>query len=252
MGRGRENRRIPVEIIQQKNEGTVFRPAGKLKVDAAFGQSLSFSGKFHPMRPITFCFLLLASFSSVWSQTSGKSFTHGEHSSGYYSTLTVGLLTTGNPVWSAWGNTQVIPFQVKLQSSHGIRLNQRISAGVGTGLVLMEQGWIMPLVAEVRGDLLKGEITPTFYAQAGGGVPLFMGRAIEDEWGTVQEEYKAKGGLLIDMGLGIKVRGAGRSSTLLTIGYHGLGFEEDYTLWGTRFQTSYFFQRLQLQAGWMF
>ncbi len=203
------------------------------------------------MRPIILCFLLLAGFSFAWGQP-GNPFTPGEHSSGYYSTLTVGLLTTGKPAWSAWGNNVGIPYQFKLQSSHGYRLTPKLSLGIGTGLVLIEQGWIMPLVAEFRGDLLKGEITPTFFAQAGGGIPLFMGRAFRVEWGNAQEEYQARGGLLVDVGLGIKVRGAGRSSTLLTIGYHGLGFEEEFTSWGTRFETSYFFQRLQLQAGWMF
>ena len=203
---------------------------------------------------IPFILLILVSCTLALGQESTKSFTPGERSTGYYSTLTAGLLVPNpNAQPSIDIGSSGLPIHIKVVNTHGYRFNRFASLGLGTGMMILDRGMVLPLLLDFRGDVLKGEITPTYYAQFGTSIPLYGRDEVVDWWGNpVYEEFKAKGGPLLDIGIGIKVRGAGRSSTMLTIGYQAQTISESYQAWGTRFQQTYSFQRLSLQAGWMF
>ncbi|MDX2250372.1 MAG: hypothetical protein SF052_26550 [Bacteroidia bacterium] len=137
---------------------------------------------------------------------------------------------------------------------NGYRFNRFVSAGAGFGINLMARGAYMPIFLDVRGDLLKQKMTPHYYANAGYSLPLFERDVVWGWWGQPLEgSYKAKGGLLLDGGAGIKIHTPSGFAWLLTGGYRVQQVEESYMTWGeVRITERYTFQRVSLQLGVMF
>lgn len=186
-------------------------------------------------------------------QEAAPSFVPGEYTKGYYSTVTLGLLLPGTRSSLGDFGNSFSTMHLKLVNTHGIRASRYLTMGVGTGIIFLDRGMALPLFTELRGDLCKGEITPTWYAQVGSSIPLYGKQEVTDWWGNVvQRDFKARGGLMYDIGIGIKVRGAGRSVSMITIGYQTQTITEKYRSWGTRYEETRQFQRLSIQLGWMF
>lgn len=172
-----------------------------------------------------------------------------------YATLTAGLLVPNpEPMPGTDVGTFGLPIHIKMTATYGMWVNPRTSLGLGTGLVILDRGILAPVFVEARGDFLKRDITPTWYGQFGSVIPMYGGiDEIEDWWGNpLYEEFKARGGLMFDVGIGLKVKNNNKSATMLSIGFQTMNLEESYRSWGTKYENKYQFQRLSIQGGWMF
>lgn len=171
-----------------------------------------------------------------------------------YVTLSAGLLVPNpepNPGIDI--GSYGLPIHIRLTATYGMRVNERAGVGLGSGLIILDRGMVLPLFFELRGDFLKKDITPTWYTQMGSVIPLYSAESGEDWWGNpVYEDFEAKGGLLFDVGFGIKVKNNEKSATTLSIGFQTMNITEAYSAWGTKYKNSYQFQRLSIQGGWMF
>lgn len=172
-----------------------------------------------------------------------------------YATITAGLLVPNpEPMPGTDVGTFGLPIHIKMTATYGMWVNPRTSLGLGTGLMILDRGMLAPVFLEVRGDFLKRDITPTWYGQFGSAIPMYgeVGE-IEDWWGNpIYEEFKARGGIMFDVGIGLKVKNNNKSATMLSIGFQSMNLEESYRSWGAKYENKYQFQRLSIQGGWMF
>ncbi len=172
-----------------------------------------------------------------------------------YTTVTAGLLVPNpEPMPGTDVGSFGLPVHIRLTTTYGMRVNPRTSVGLGSGLMILDRGMVLPLFFEARGDFLKADITPTWYGQMGSVIPMYGGiDEIEDWWGNpLYEDFQARGGLMFDIGIGLKVKNNNKSATMLSIGFQSMNLEESYRSWGTKFENKYQFQRLSIQGGWMF
>lgn len=171
-----------------------------------------------------------------------------------YATVTAGLLVPNpEPVPGTDVGSSGLPIHIKMTATYGMRVNPRTSAGLGSGLMILDRGMVLPLFFELRGDFLKKDITPTWYGQFGSVIPMYSAEQVDDWWGNpIYEEFQARGGLMFDIGIGLKVKNNDKSATMLSIGFQTMNLEESYTSWGTKYENKYQFQRLSIQGGWMF
>lgn len=172
-----------------------------------------------------------------------------------YATITAGLLVPNpEPMPGTDIGSFGLPVHIRLAATYGMQVNPRAYIGLGSGLMILDRGMVLPLFLEVRGDFLKGDITPTWYGQMGSVIPMYGGiDEVEDWWGNpIYEDFQAKGGLMFDVGIGLKVKNNNKSATMLSIGFQSMNLEESYRSWGTKYENKYQFQRLSIQGGWMF
>lgn len=171
-----------------------------------------------------------------------------------YATFTAGLLVPNpEPIPGTDVGSVSLPIHIKMTATYGLMANEKASVGLGSGLIILDRGMVLPLFFEARGDFLKGDITPIWYGQMGSIIPLYNVEESTDWWGNqIYEDFKARGGLMFDLGIGLKVKNGTKSATMISIGYQTLNLTESYTAWGTKYDNSYQFQRLSIQAGWMF
>lgn len=148
--------------------------------------------------------------------------------------------------------TTGLPIHIKMTGVVGMRVNPRTYFGIGSGVLFNNRGMTLPVFAEVRGDILKRKITPFWYCQLGSSIPLYRTSDEPDWWGNpIYEDFKARGGLFYDVGVGMKV-GNEDYATTLSIGFQGMTLSESYRAWGSRFENTYTFQRISIQGGWWF
>ncbi len=172
-----------------------------------------------------------------------------------YATLTAALLVPNpEPMPGTDVGSFGLPIHIKMTATYGMWVNPQTSIGLGTGLMILDRGMMAPFFLEVRGDFLKRDITPIWYGQLGSVIPMYGGLdEVEDWWGNpIYEEFKARGGLMFDVGVGLKVKHNSKSATMLSIGFQTMNLEESYRSWGTKYENKYQFQRLCIQGGWMF
>lgn len=167
---------------------------------------------------------------------------------GYYNLTQLGMLLH-NP--NNWRYTQQeSPQSFNLQMVNGYRFNRFVQTGLGLGLSFFQRGYTMPIFAELRGDILKSEITPHYYFSGGYSIPLYNG----DDLYSEDANPEIVGGLLADVGVGIKVNTPGQVSWVLTAGYRIQQSEHRYIdPWSlARVVESYTHRRLSVQLGMMF
>ena len=148
--------------------------------------------------------------------------------------------------------TMGLPIHIKMTGVIGMRVNPRTNFGIGSGVLFNNRGTTLPIFAEVRGDFLKRRITPFWYCQLGSSIPLFRIEEEPDWWGSpIYEDFKSRGGLYYDAGVGMKV-GNEDYATTLSIGFQSMSLSESYRAWGRSYENTYTFQRISIQGGWWF
>ncbi len=95
----------------------------------------------------------------------------------------------------------------------GYQFNQFLGIGLGTGYQSFSNINIVPIYVSLRGDLLNTRIAPFYYANLGYGIGVKKG----DDFFFGDEE-KAKGGLLLGSGFGVKFKFR-RTFLTTSIGY---------------------------------
>jgi len=123
---------------------------------------------------------------------------------GYYNVTQFGLLI------SSGSNSETSP---RLTTINGMRINRYVQVGLGASADFYYDFNLFPVFLDVRGDVLKGQITPQYYIQ--GGYAL-TGTTVQNDWGWAT---KSKGGLMIGGGLGMKINTRSTVGFLLTVGY---------------------------------
>ncbi len=167
---------------------------------------------------------------------------------GYYNLTQLGMLLH-NPNNSQY-NPQESPQSFNLQMINGYRFNRFVQTGLGLGLNFFQRGYTLPIFAELRGDILKSEITPHYYFSGGYSIPLYNG----DDLYWEEANPEIVGGLLADAGVGVKINTPGQVSWVLTAGYRIQQSEHRYTdPWSqARIVEAYTHRRLSVQLGMMF
>jgi hypothetical protein len=133
---------------------------------------------------------------------------------GFYGMFTP-MLNVGQTRWSSIVNGGV-------QIINGYRFNRYLGAGGGIGLEVFDNWVVNPLFAEVRGHLIKGEITPFYHAGLGYGATILNEST---EWSSVN------GGLLLQGGLGLATYLGGSSFFTFGIGLRQQNLSEKRTNW---------------------
>ena len=146
---------------------------------------------------------------------------------GYYGTFGLALLTGQHP----FGYPMVA---LDLQWTSGYQFGPRLATGGGIAVNFYESGFLLPIFAEVRGDLLERRFTPHYFARAGYSLPLYR---IDQEqpWGNVEplteDRLGARGGLMGELGLGLKMYTRGSVGWLFALSYRHQRSREVRTGW---------------------
>ncbi|MEO1448114.1 MAG: hypothetical protein AAFV07_01220 [Bacteroidota bacterium] len=164
---------------------------------------------------------------------------------GYTQLWSVALLW-GSPDRSAFTTAS----SLHAQSLHGYKFNQYCTVSSGVGASLYGPGLLMPLLADVRGDLGKGSIRFHYYVQGGYALPLYD----REEWWSEEEDiFTAFGGTTLDQGLGIHIFTRRKLSWVWTLSYRIQKSRELYEYsWGTTSEQEFTYRRLGFQIGMMF
>lgn len=144
-------------------------------------------------------------------------------------------------------------FSLSMQYSAIFYTESGFGLGAGTGINLFNRGYVMPLFVDLRGDLGKGYIRPHVYGQVGTSYPLYGREEVTDPWGNILfEDFKAEGGLLLELGAGLKFLAQENYAWTLSMGWRLQEISEDYKQWEIRYKDDYSFQRISFQIGFIF
>ena len=131
----------------------------------------------------------------------------------------------------------------------GIRTTNKLdmSIGLGAGLAVFEVGYLFPVYADWRGEILKNrKFSPHYYAQLGftfEGFPEGEG-IVGDVW---HSNYQAKGGLYNAFGFGIRIRTAADYDWIFSAGVRNFRITERDEIWGGGWTTTHLaFKRLSI------
>jgi hypothetical protein len=104
----------------------------------------------------------------------------------------------------------------------GYYFNRHLSVGVGTGFDFYERGTLMiPLVADIRGDLSHKRVTPHYFLNAGYGFAGAKG------WGM----DRLTGGITGQIGGGIKLHTRRKYEWLFTSGFRFQQTYQEFNIW---------------------
>jgi hypothetical protein len=170
------------------------------------------------------------------------------HPSGYFALVQVGpLLFNPKQEISGYRSSTQIDF------IQGAQLFPQASLGLGVGLSIFEVGYLIPLYADLRGDLLaKRKFSPHYFGQLGYNFEVFPeGEGLVGE--TWHSNYEAQGGIHYGFGAGLRVKTDAHYDWLFTLGVRNFRITERDQLWsGSWTTTRLSFQRLMLAAGLRF
>jgi sRNA-binding regulator protein Hfq len=154
---------------------------------------------------------------------------------GYVNMTEFGLLT-GQSV----GNDQVFNHNaVSLQTFNGYQFRPALQVGLTTGIDWYQSFALVPVAFGLRGDFSQSKVTPFYSFDVGYGF----------DWLNIDTaSRRAKGGMMWNPGLGLKVRG---NHTAWTI---GVGFRSQkastFTNWGWQWrEQDIHYNRLALRTG---
>ncbi len=163
-----------------------------------------------------------------------------------------GFLKLGILSGSTFDNNVMTPVATpELQMGYGYRMNHWLSAGVGTGISFYEQGFLMPLFLDVRGDLFPSQVTLHYFGQAGYNIPLFADPDWVDQFGN-EREANSTGGLMYEAGLGVKIFAHNRVACLVGISYRAQNATFAFVDWGGNLNMDEMrFRRVGIHVGLM-
>jgi len=176
------------------------------------------------------------------------------HEIGYRNMLQIGfLLHNPEPLPGVDPSLIANFFSLSLQYVGTYKSRSGLGIGAGSGLNLFNRGYVMPLFLDLRGDLGTGLMRFHLYGQVGTSIPLYSKGTIEDFWGnTLFEDFEATGGLLLELGTGLKFMAREHYAWLISLGWRMQQITEEYKQWEIRYKDKYSFQRISFQVGFMF
>jgi opacity protein-like surface antigen len=136
---------------------------------------------------------------------------------------------------------------------NGYRLARQLQLGGGMGFSLYGWGPLMPVFAEIRGELLPNQNTPHYFARAGYNVPLYRNRGINTWDVNTLTSSKTKGGLMVEVGAGVNVYTRGGTGWLFAFSYRYQQVTDYYQNWNNMPVTRRNgYRRLGFQIGLLF
>lgn len=173
-------------------------------------------------------------------------FTYPE--AGLTGTMQLSLLSGGQDLGG--GITAVTTPELSL--SMGYRWNHWLSTNLGTGLTFFEQGHLLPVFAEVRGDVWPTKGTLFYFGRLGYGFMPFQNATWVDGFGN-ERELDARGGAMYEIGAGVKVFTLAQYAIGLSISYRGQNATFANGGWGGNLiRDEVSFQRIGIQLGLAF
>lgn len=154
-----------------------------------------------------------------------------------------GYVQMGSLIGTAsWGTAS----SFELVTAHGYRFSHLATVLGGVGLNLFPQGPMMPLFVEGRSQLREVGTSLVVHAKAGYGIPLTSFNS--GGWGVI-ESYRA-GGLLGEIGLGIRIPTPRKMAWLFSVGYRIQQSQEyiEYE-WGEIIDRQFSYRRLGINLG---
>lgn len=167
---------------------------------------------------------------------------------GYRSIVHIGIIGRNtNPNARESANTLFFQYTGSYTTLSGL------SIGLGSGVNLYERGYVIPVYADFRTDLSRGLVRPHLYAQIGTSLPIYKHSIQEDRWTSLfYEDFDADGGLLLEIGAGLKFLARENYSFFSTVGWRFQEITEKYKQWETRYKDIHSLRRISVQIGCMF
>lgn len=169
---------------------------------------------------------------------------------GYRHILHVGMIARDmNPMARENRNTNSLLFQY----SASYTLLSGLSLGLGSGINLYERGLLVPIYADIRGELGRGRVRPFLYTQIGTSLPLYKYSIRQNRWtGRIYEDFNAVGGLLLEGGTGLKFMARENYAFFAALGWRFQEVTEKFDQWQTSVKEIHTARRLSLQIGCIF
>lgn len=161
-----------------------------------------------------------------WPETSSKPPFEYPTKRGYYGAFGLAILT-GQSSYSYTSAT------LDLHWTNGYRFRPWLNVGGGVAVSFYESGFLMPLFAEARGDLLPRRLTPHYFVRAGYSLPLYRNDHYEDIAIQPQSSQPtgARGGLMGEAGAGLKLYTRGGIGWLFALSYRHQRVLDHYLNW---------------------
>ena len=139
-----------------------------------------------------------------------------------------------------------------VQMAYGYRFNRWLQTGIGTGVSFYNRGYLMPWYADVRGDLFPTQGTLHYFGRLGYSLPLFQQDTWTDQFGNEREANPA-GGLMYEMGFGVKVHTFQGTAWILSLSYRRQDAVFVSVPWrGNLIEDDVSFQRVGINLGVIF
>ncbi|GAB3540387.1 hypothetical protein GCM10027443_38210 [Pontibacter brevis] len=130
-----------------------------------------------------------------------------------------------------------------VQLFNGYRFHRMLAVGGTVGFDFYDNVLITPLALGIRGELLKGRISPIYGIDAGYGA-IFL----SDESDGQQNE----GGWMFSSSAGIRVKTGNGTAFTFDVGYKRQRARTETNWWGTRTDRKINYNRLSLRMGFSF
>jgi len=154
--------------------------------------------------------MLLLSIMTAFSLSAQDRSSKSTNVRGYYNLtqvkLLLGEITDGSPV-----NSELIP---SIENINGYRFNDYFAMGLGVGMTY-QPFTIVPVFADFRVTLLKGDLSPVVAFKGG----YAFANNSKNIWNYGSDNTKNTGGAMINPEIGFKVPMTERADFILTFGY---------------------------------
>lgn len=163
---------------------------------------------------------------------------------GYYSGFAMSFLAGQS---GPWGNPALT---LDLSFFNGYRFRRVLQVGGGVGMSFYGEGPLLPIYAELRGDLLPHQMTPHYFARAGYAVALYRPDSFDEN--GIQQPSQARGGFMLEGGGGLKLYTRGSVGWFLGMGYRVQLADESFQNWGRQVDQRLNYRRINVQVALMF
>lgn len=167
---------------------------------------------------------------------------------GYYGAFSFAILT-GQSTYYYTSAT------LDLQWTNGYRFRPWLNVGGGLAVNFYDSGFLMPIFAELRGDILPRRLTPHYFVRTGYSLPLYRSDRYENIVAVPQTSASvgSYGGLMGEAGAGLKVYTRGGIGWLFSLSYRHQRILDRYLNWnGFVNERRHYLNRLGFRVELMF
>lgn len=175
---------------------------------------------------------------------------------GFYHTGQIGIFLPNGKVENNLAETYLNEDEILgFYTQHGYAWRPFLHTGAGIGIESYQNGLILPLYLDLRGDLGKGRknsaLKPHYYLQAGYAFPLYDELTI-NLWRWGQRIAQTEGGIRYGAGLGLRIYTEGQVNWIVSLGYNYQETALTYDGWqaiNERIEERFGYERLALMIG---